>query len=73
MKTHRFVYTTRFGRQWSETFEFRNDDMAAVCARSLLSKEVISVAVRRIELGGSFERVGLWIWNHGDPRWKPGE
>lgn len=72
MFTHLFVYTNRVGAQASEALEFRNDEMAVVCARSLLSAETIAIAIRRRE-GGMSERVGLWIWNRGAPKWKPGE
>lgn len=72
MFTHRFIYTSRAGAQTSEALEFRNDEMAIMCARALLSAETIAVAIRR-SAGGVFEPVGLWIWNHGAPQWKPGE
>lgn len=71
--THRFIYTSRSGSQRGELFEFRDDAMAMVCARSLLSASTVAVAVRRIEPGGAMCPVGLWIWKHGEPEWRPGE
>lgn len=72
MVTHRFVYIDRAGARASEGLEFRNNAMAVTCARSLLSVETISVAVRRVDRG-NVERVCLWIWNRGAPEWKPDE
>lgn len=73
VNTHRFVYTSRRGEQSSEGLEFRNDEEAILCARSLLSEDIISIGVRRNAPSGKFERVGLWVWNRGAPRWKPEE
>lgn len=71
VKTHRFVYTSRGGGQSSEDFEFRNDEMAIVCAKALLSSDLIAIGVRRSG-GPTSELVGLWVWRHGHPEWKPG-
>lgn len=73
LHTHRFVYTSPSGSQHGESFEFRNDAAATVCARSLLSRTTVAIAVRRIDRRGRMTRVGLWVWNHGDPEWKPDE
>ena len=71
VKTHRFVYTTRRGDESSEDFEFRNDEMAILCAKALLNSDLIAIGVRRSG-GPASERVGLWVWHHGQPEWKPG-
>lgn len=73
VNTHLFVYTTRTGDQSAEELEFRNDEMAIVCGRSLLDGETVSVGVRRVLSRGGFERLGLWVWNRGQARWKAGE
>lgn len=73
VNTHRFVYTTSTGCQSAEPFEFRNDDDAAVCAKALLSDEIIAIGVRRHGADGNDERVGLWLWKEARPEWKPNE
>jgi hypothetical protein len=73
VKTHQFIYTTRRGDQSTEAFEFRNDEMATICARSLLNPEIIFIGVRRNEDGGNTVRVGMWVWHRGQPKWKPNE
>lgn len=71
--THRLVYTTATGEQSDELFEFQSDEMAVLCARSLLSPALIAVGVRRHEPGRRDERVGLWLWRKGRPEWRRGE
>lgn len=72
VNTHKFVYTTCRGDQSCEELEFPSDEMAMICARSLLSDEIISIGILRTAHGGT-GRVGLWVWRHGQPEWKPDE
>jgi len=71
MSSYTLVFTRPSGAQTSKTLDFANDAMAIWSTKSLLSREVISIAIGRILPPDTIEWLGVYDWDGGQPEWTP--